>query len=171
MTNPSGLSPVHTPPSPSLCVLRQMSEDPSSGTTTGKDGDCMGSTSQGFSLHHFTLISPTLCYVPFLYLTFQASGFHCSFCDYETFTEVSPRHTPHVTLPSVAMLPGARCGLRLELETYYGMSPTNPSVSYSLFFMVLTEDIFIQNLKYQDNNVRTHLKHNSTLNIIDSINP
>lgn len=39
------------------------------------------------------------------------------------------------------------------------------------FFMVLTEDIFIQNLEYQDNNVRTQLKDNSTLNIIDSINP
>lgn len=104
VTNPSGVIILHTPPSPSFHVLRQMSEDPGLGTTTGKDRDCVDSASHGFSPHHFTLIPPVFSSVPFLS---QASGSLCSFCDYRTFTRVSPRHTPHVTLLSRATLPKA----------------------------------------------------------------
>lgn len=79
VTNPSGMTLLHTPPSPSFHVLRQMSEDPSPGTTTGKDGDRVDSASDGFSLHHFTLISPMLSSVPFFFsffLRLQALSAH-----------------------------------------------------------------------------------------------
>lgn len=69
----------------------------------------------------------------------QASGSLCSFCDYRTFTRVSPRHTPHVTLPSVATLPEARCSLRLELENHCDILPTTLSLSYSLSLTVIEE--------------------------------
>lgn len=138
VTNPSGVTLLHTPPSPSFHVLRQMSEDHGQGSTTGKDGDRVDSASQGFSLHHFTLISPMLPSVRFLSLFF--SGFRlCSFCDYRTFTRVSPRHTPHVTLPSVATLPEARCSLRLDLENHCDTSPATLSLSYFLSIPVMEE--------------------------------
>lgn len=70
VTNPSGVIILHTPPSPSFHVLRQMSEDPGLGTTTGKDRDCVDSASHGFSPHHFTLIPPVFSSVPFLSLFF-----------------------------------------------------------------------------------------------------
>lgn len=76
VTNPSGVIILHAPPSPSFHVLRQMSEDPGLGTTTGKDGDCVDSASHGFSPHHFTLIPPVFSSVPFLSLFF--SGFRLS---------------------------------------------------------------------------------------------
>lgn len=140
--------PLFTLPHPLLFqFLRQMSEDPSLGTTTGKDGDHMDSTSHSFSLHHFTLISPLIpliCSVPFLYPFFLASGFQCSFCDYRTFTRVSPRHTPHVTLLSVAMLPEATCSCRLVLQNCYDTSPTTLSLSYSL--SLLKARTLLQNL-------------------------
>lgn len=135
VTNPSGMTIVHTPTLPSFHILRQMSEDPSPGTTTGKDGDCADSASHGFSPHHFTLTFPVLSSVPFFsfFFFFQASGSHCSFCDYRTLTRVSPRHTPHATPPSMATLPGARCSLRLEPENHCDTSST----SLSLFFFSL----------------------------------
>lgn len=140
VTNPCGMTLLHTPPCPSFHILRQMSEDPGPGTTTGKDGDRVDSVSHGFSLHHFTLISPMLSSVPFLSLSIsQASGSLCSFCDYRTFTRVSPRHTPHVRLPSVATLPEARCSLRLEVENYCDTSPTTISLSYSTSFTTMGE--------------------------------
>ncbi|KAI9530402.1 hypothetical protein NQZ68_004420 [Dissostichus eleginoides] len=71
VTNPSGMTLLHTPPSPSFHVLRQMSEDPGLGTTTGKDGHRVDSASHGFSLHHFTLKSPMLSFVPFPSLFFS----------------------------------------------------------------------------------------------------
>ncbi|CAB1418885.1 unnamed protein product [Pleuronectes platessa] len=108
------------------CGGQQMSEDPGPGTTTGKDGERLDFTSHGFSLHHFTLKSPALSSPP----NPPASGSHCSFCDYRTFTRVSPRHTPHVSLPSVATLPKARCSLKLELENYCDTSNNQFSVLF-----------------------------------------
>lgn len=111
----------HPPPhpSPSFYDLGQLSEDPSPGTTTGKDGDS-DSASHSFSPHHFTLNVALLCLLPLSFsFFFFFSGFRgslCSFCVYRTFTRVSPRHTPHVTPPSTATLPGARRSLRLALE-------------------------------------------------------
>lgn len=105
VTNPSGLTLLHTPPSPSFHGLRQMSEDPSPGSTTGKDGDGVGSSSHSFSHHYFTLVSPTLSPSAAFFYLLRASGYLCSFCDYRSFTRVSPRHTPHVTLPSATAQP------------------------------------------------------------------
>lgn len=128
------MTSLHTPPFASFHILRQVSEDPRPGTTTGKDRDCMDSASHGFSPHHFTLTLPVLSSVPFLSILFssQASGFLCSFCDYRTFTRVSPRHTPHVTRLSMATLPEARCSLRLELENGCDTSPATLSLFLSL---------------------------------------
>lgn len=122
----------HPRPSPSFYHLGQLSEDPSLGTTTGKDGDS-DSASHGFSPRHFTLM--LLCSVSFLSLFFspQASGFLCSFCVYGTFTRVSPRHTPHVTLPSMATLPGAR--LQSEARSAETLWHITNNSSYSLILM------------------------------------
>lgn len=95
----------------------------------------METGSHGFLPHHFTLTSPVLSSVPVLSLFSQASGFLCSFCDYRTFIRVSPRHTPHVTLLSMATLPEARCSLRLELENHCDTSPTTLSLLQSLTVM------------------------------------
>lgn len=139
VTNPSGMTILHTSPSPSFYVLRQMSEDPSPGTTTGKDRDRVGCSSHGFSHHHFTLVSTALSSILFFFS--QASGHRCSFCDYRTFTRVSPRHTPHVTMLSMATLPKARCSVRLELEYHCDTSPKTISLSYSLFFFFYSDGI------------------------------
>lgn len=146
VTKPSGATlSSHSPHPLSFHVLRQMSEDPNPGTTTGKDGDRADSASHGFSLHHFTLISPALSLSlpspssPFSFLPSQAPGSLCSFCDYRTFTRVSPRHTPHVTPPSAATRPGARWSLRLEVENCSDRSSTSLSLSEALL-QALTRD-------------------------------
>lgn len=151
VTNPSGITLLHTPPSPFFHVHRQMSEDPSPGTTTGKDRDRVDSASRSFSLRHFTHIPPCSPPSPSFLLFFpslsQASGSRCSFCDYRTFTRVSPRHTPHVTLLSMATLPEARCSLRLELENHCDTSPTTLSLSYTPSLTVMEEKVPIQQCK------------------------
>lgn len=76
VTNPSGVTLLHTPPYHSFHVLRQMSEDPGPGATTGKDGDRVDSASHGFSLHHFTLVSPALSSVSPSFLRLQALSAH-----------------------------------------------------------------------------------------------
>lgn len=74
VTNPSGMTLLHTPPSPFFYVLRQLSEDPGPGTTTGKDGDRVDVSSHGFSHHHFTLESTALSSIRFFFF----SGFRVS---------------------------------------------------------------------------------------------
>lgn len=108
VTNPSGMTHLHTMPRIPILPCLQMSEDLGLGTTTGKEGDCVDSTGHSFSLHHFTLTSPHTLLCPPSFIFFQAPGLLCSFCDYGTFTRVLPRHTPHATLQSVATLPPAR---------------------------------------------------------------
>lgn len=76
---PLWYDPSSHSPTLSFHLLRQLSEDPGPGTTTGKDGDRVDSASHSFSLHHFTLISPVLSSVPFLssfFLRLQALAAH-----------------------------------------------------------------------------------------------
>lgn len=90
-------------------------------------------SSRPITSHLYPLCSPLS--PSFLSFFSQASGFLCSFCNYRTFTRVSPRHTPRVTLLSMATLPEARCSLRLELENHCDTSPTTLSLFYSLTVM------------------------------------
>lgn len=133
VTNPSGMTHLHTTPPtfPFFHVGRRMSEDLGLGITTGKEGDGMDSTGHRFSLHHFTLISPHPLLCPLSFIFFQAPGFLCSFCDYGTFTRVSPRHTPRVTLQTVAALPAARRLIRLKVDNH----DTSTTTLCVVFFM------------------------------------
>lgn len=81
VTNPSGTTLLHTPPSPSFHILRQMSEDPGPGTTTGKDGEPCGLRQSRLlapSLHTYIPHALSLCPLPFsfLFLRLQALSAH-----------------------------------------------------------------------------------------------
>lgn len=75
VTNPSGMTTLYTPhPSLSFHHLGQLSEDPSLGATTGKDGDSK-SASHGFSPHHFTLGSlPSVSFLSLSLFFFRLRG-------------------------------------------------------------------------------------------------
>lgn len=122
VTNPSGMTTLHTPAHPlPPTILDNWVKTPAWALPQARTETPTPpvAASRPITSHiGCSALSPSSLFFS------HASGFFCSFCVYRTFTRVSPRHTPHVTPPSMATLPGARRSLRLDLEKRCDTLPT-----------------------------------------------